>query len=105
MFTNREKRDMVKIFYACNRNSEVTSRRYEEAYPERRQPHRTYFIKLDKNLTEYGAFSKPRNAYGSRIPDNIKENILQEVSNYSYIILSLFYFHPPFCKLSLSDND
>ena len=80
MFTNEERRDMLRIFYSSNRNSFTTAQRYLETYPERRQPGIRYFSKLDNNLAQYGAFEKPKWKYGSRISAENRENILEIVS-------------------------
>ena len=78
-FTNEEKRDMVKLYYKNDRNSVKTSEVYLNSYPERRQPHRTLFKLLDRNLAEYGSFEKPRQKYGDRMDEESKENIVNEV--------------------------
>lgn len=79
-FSSEEKRDMIKIFYFLNRNSVLSQQRYFELYPERQQPDRTLFANLDKNLSEYGSFAKPKVKYGRRLTLENKENILQAVS-------------------------
>lgn len=79
MFSNLEKRDIIRIFYSCNRNSVRAEQRYLEEYPERQQPSQRYFSKLDQNLGEFGCFQKPRNKYGSRIDRDAEEEILDQV--------------------------
>ena len=60
-FSNKEKRDMIRVYYCSHRYATTASERYLEMYPER--PHRTIFLTLDRNLAEHGSFSKPRNSY------------------------------------------
>ena len=60
-FTNQEKLDMLYVFHRCQRNGSFSCNLYLELYPERRQPSRTTFSRLEKNLREYGRFIKPRN--------------------------------------------
>lgn len=78
-FSNVEKRDMLKLYYKFDRNSMRASQMYFEMYPERQQPHRTIFKKLDQNLGEFGAFQQSRLKYGSRIGEETRNNILAEV--------------------------
>lgn len=49
---------MIKIFYSCHRNAEMSANRYIIEYPDRQQPHSGHFSKLDGNLVEYGVFYK-----------------------------------------------
>lgn len=79
-FSALEKRDMLRIYYMCNRNSETASRLYLEEYPERQQPHYSCFLRLDRNLATYGSFVKPREKYGRRIEPEEQENIVNAVS-------------------------
>jgi hypothetical protein len=60
-FTNQEKVDMLYVFHRCQRNGSLSCNMYHELYPERRQPSRTTFGRLEKNLRVYGGFIKPRN--------------------------------------------
>lgn len=79
MFSNMEKRDMLRIYYSSNRNSRISCEQYLIQYPERVQPHENIFARLDKNLVEFGSFSKPRDKYGRRIDPEEEENILNTV--------------------------
>jgi hypothetical protein len=79
MFPNYEKRDMLRVYYALNRNSDLASNRYQELYPERNQPNKAIYRRLDENLATFGRFEKPRQKYGCKLPENDKQNILQEV--------------------------
>lgn len=79
-FSLEEKRNMLKVFYICQRNSVRASEMYFEMYPECPQPQRTIFQRLDYNLSQYGSFSKPRNKYGSKISNEEKEQVINEVN-------------------------
>lgn len=88
-FSNEEKRDMMQMYYRCNRQVRNTSVAYLEAYPERRQPNETYFLKLHKRLSEDGSFCKNRTNYGSRISQENRDAILQAV----YFLYFLLFFN------------
>lgn len=45
-FSNEEKLDMLEIFYRSNKSGDLASQRYLEAFPERPQPHRTFFFEV-----------------------------------------------------------
>lgn len=79
MFSNFEKRDMLRIYYNLNRNSRLSGQQYFIQYPERRQPHENLFAKLDTNLLQFGSFNKSRNKYGRRIDLDEEENIINMV--------------------------
>lgn len=78
-FTSEEKRDMLDMYYSSHKNCVSAAERYLEQYPERRQPHRSYYLRLHRNLGEYGSFEQQRGAYGSKVTVEIKENILDLV--------------------------
>lgn len=59
-FTNSEKINMFKIYILSGENSAKATREYLRKYPDRAQPHRTYFLKLNNNLKEFGSFIKKR---------------------------------------------
>lgn len=88
-FSNSDKRDMLRIFYVARGNSVVASNNYLEAYPERRQPDRSLFLKLDRNLAEYGSFRQDRQRYGNRVSEEDSLNILEQVciSVYGFFFL------------------
>lgn len=96
MFSNSEKRDMLRIYYVSHRNSRISSERYLNEFPERLQPHENFFAKLDRNLSEFGSFSKPRNKYGRRIDPNEEENILNVVCFSPLKLLYEFFCTPNF---------
>lgn len=79
-FSSEEKRDMIRIYYISNRNSKTACERYLLEYPERRQPHYSYFANIDINLAQYGSFVKPRVKYGRRIDPEEEQIILNTVS-------------------------
>lgn len=94
-FSSLELRDMIKIYYSCHRNSQIASQQYMEFYPERPQPHYSYFATLDSNLALYGSFHKPRRKYGSRVTAEEEQQIINEV-NLIFIIFVSFpttYFY------------
>lgn len=80
LFSNEEKRDMLKLYYKLDRNSARTSEMYLHTYPERQQPDRTLFKKLDEHLAEFGAFQKPRTNYGCRMEEETRNNIRNTVT-------------------------
>jgi len=51
---------MVECFNQSNNNPEIASENYLLRYPERRQPHKSIFNRLKKNLINYGSFKKAR---------------------------------------------
>ena len=78
VFSREEKRDMIRVYYSCNRNSTIALRRYLEEYPERQQPDRRIFQKLYRNLREHGQFKKARKKYGSRVTEEESQNVLRQ---------------------------
>lgn len=88
VFTNLEKRDMLKIYYSVNRNSQISSELYLEQYPERPQPHYSFFNTLDRNLGLFGSFNKPRNAYGERVEAEDTEAVINAVS---FVEMTIMY--------------
>lgn len=72
---------MIFIYAECKRNSIEAGRKYFERFPDRQQPNRTYFSKLEKTLREFGAFNKQVNkkCYVSRVDTNV-ERVLGFVS-------------------------
>lgn len=78
-FTKEEQRDMIQIYYANNRNSRNTAQSYFEQYPERNQPNETYFLKLHRKLGEFGQFNAKRLKYGTRLPLENRDAIIQSV--------------------------
>ncbi|KAL1502886.1 hypothetical protein ABEB36_007964 [Hypothenemus hampei] len=77
-YSNEEKFDMLALYLQSNRNADVTSAKYLETYPERRQPHKTQFRKLVVNLINYGAFQQPKDQYNIE-NENRDQNILKAV--------------------------
>jgi Helix-turn-helix domain (DUF4817) len=60
MYENYEKYDMLECYIESNKNSNAAGDLYFNRYPERRQPFRNMFGKLQHNLRNYGSFAKPR---------------------------------------------
>lgn len=60
MFSDEERRDMLRIYYLYNRNPDLASHRYLYEYPERSQPYKT-FLKLHENIADCESF----------VPENI----------------------------------
>lgn len=77
-YSNEEKFDMLALYLQSHRNADITSARYLEMYPERRQPHKTQFRKIVVNLINHGAFEQPRSGYTEN--ENRNRNILQAVN-------------------------
>lgn len=59
-YENFEKYDMLKCYILSNENVTDAMNRYFELYPERTQPSRTIFARLEHNLMNYGAFTNVR---------------------------------------------
>ncbi|KAI4465388.1 hypothetical protein MML48_3g00012690 [Holotrichia oblita] len=77
-FSDEEKRDMLECYYANYSNSVIASAIYFQKYPERQQPYRAFFSKLDRNISLYGSFRKTRKKYGDCSNNNENEEILEE---------------------------
>ena len=52
---------------------------YFQQYPERRQPHPSVFLRLDRQLREDGTFQKKLNKYGSHVSQQDRELVLNQV--------------------------
>lgn len=79
-FTIEEKSDMLEIFYSCRRNSNLASQIYSEQFLERRQPHYTYFLKLDRIFKEFGSVVRPnRRMQNHNNNENLRQDIIEEV--------------------------
>lgn len=59
-FSNAEKTDMYKVYILSGEKSSLALQQYRQKFPDRVQPHRTFFARLDNNLKQYGSFKKPR---------------------------------------------
>lgn len=79
VFSNEEKRDMVRIFYLCQLNESRAAEMYLEQYPERHQLSPRLFLKLDRQLRDSGSFGKDRNKYGSKITEEEEAHVLNQV--------------------------
>lgn len=56
LFPNTEMADMVAVYCQENFNGSAAARRYNELYPNRRQPNRKLFQILFQRLKEHGSF-------------------------------------------------
>lgn len=79
-FSNQEKSDMLRIYFLCQRNCYRSTEMYFEQYPEKPQPHYTYFKRLEFNMKEYGSFIKPRKKYGNKFENGEIDTVLNQVS-------------------------
>ena len=80
-FSNEEKTDMILVYGQCRKNSVVSAQTYLEKYPDRRQPNRTLFKKLDTLLRKRGSFQirKQENTHKFRISGQDEEFLLAYV--------------------------
>lgn len=78
-FSNEEKRNMLKVYYLCHLNTKNAAEMYFHQYPERRQPYPSMFSRLDRRLREDGTFQKKRNKYGSKVSEQDRELVLNQV--------------------------
>lgn len=82
-FPVSERIDMYNIYIQCEKNSTLSKIRYNEQFPEREQPHRTIFKRIEIKLTASGSFvDRPANR-----PAIIHEN--DEIN-----VLAYFEAHP-----------
>lgn len=60
-----EKYNMLECYIERHKNAQAALDLYFERYPEREQPNKTIFSRLERNLTNYGSFKKerPKNYY------------------------------------------
>lgn len=77
-FSNEEKFDMLAVYLQSHRNADMAANRYLESYPERPQPHKTYFRKIVVNLLNFGAFEQPREKYNKNHEDRDRR-VLQAI--------------------------
>lgn len=54
IYTYEEQADIHIMFGRAYGNCEEAKRLYEEAFPNRRVPHRSVFARVDRNLREKG---------------------------------------------------
>lgn len=77
-FSNEEKFDMLAVYLQSHRNAEIAGTKYLELFPERSQPHKTYYRRIVTNLLNYGAFEQPREKYKMNNEDRDR-TVLQAV--------------------------
>lgn len=76
LYENFEKWDMISVYIETGKRPDQACQIYLERYPERRQPHKLLFQKLERNLKEFGSFSKPRSKKYVKDNDQKEENVL-----------------------------
>lgn len=83
LFSNEERFDMLTCYIKANRNADTASQNYHIEFPERRQPHKTYFRRLVLNLLNHGSFVQRRSSYNK---ENNERNavVAQFVENNPY---------------------
>ncbi|KAI4468181.1 lymphoid-specific helicase [Holotrichia oblita] len=57
---NNELRDMLQVFFECNKNRLEAVRRYGVRFPDREIPDSKIFQRIETNLKNYGSFKKPK---------------------------------------------
>lgn len=57
---NNELTDMLQVFFECNKNRLQAVRRYSARFPDREVPDSKIFQRIEKNLRNYGSFTKPK---------------------------------------------
>lgn len=62
-YSVEEKNDMYELYIRNNKNSITAAQEYHRLYPERNQPSRTIFLRLQRNLRWHGSMSKVRGKY------------------------------------------
>lgn len=79
IFSDEEKRDMIAVYFYCRRNTTSASAEYFRLYPERPQPHRTIFRRLEMALKEKGAFRTAKRGGPSRMNEENETVVLAHV--------------------------
>lgn len=59
-FEHYEKFNMLEVYILSDKNVDAAAELYFNRYPERRQPDRRIFKKLENNLQNFGSFDKGR---------------------------------------------
>jgi len=59
-FSTREKVDIHFMYGFCNGNAHAAAREYQRRFPARRLPHWKVFVRIHRNLLEYGSFERAR---------------------------------------------
>jgi hypothetical protein len=78
-FSYEEKVDMFSVYMKANKNTAKAAEDYLTGYPERNQPNRTFFKKIENNLRLYGSFEKRKDS------SSIKHNEDKEVAVLAYV--------------------
>ncbi|KAJ8912421.1 hypothetical protein NQ315_006087 [Exocentrus adspersus] len=78
-YSQTEKREMYELYISNNKNAARAAQEYEFLYPERRQPDRTTFLKIYRNMVECGSVQKSRGRYQARRERVNEINVLAQV--------------------------
>ncbi|KAJ8911887.1 hypothetical protein NQ315_012301 [Exocentrus adspersus] len=78
-YSQTEKREMYELYISNNKNAARAAQEYEFLYPERRQPDRTTFLKIYRNMVECGSVQKSRGRYQARRERFNEINVLAQV--------------------------
>jgi len=85
-FTNNEMCDMILMYGECGRRPREAARTYACRYPQREQPHYTFFMRLKSGLRKNGQF-RPKLAITYlfiKISDNTILNFFYHYFHISY---------------------
>lgn len=81
-----EKFDMISVYIESGRNEEMAQNLYFVRYPERRQPFKDIFRRLEHNLKTYGSFTKPRSkTYNKENKENEEISVLGFVEAHNQV--------------------
>lgn len=83
LFSAEEKLNLMSVYFSCHRNSTDACREYFRLYPEKRQPHRTLFRKLELALKEKGSFRTPKKEGPPSTNEDYEATVLAHVFQYS----------------------
>jgi hypothetical protein len=75
-YENLEKFDMISIYIECRKNENAACNLYFQRYPERRQPNKSIFKRIELNLKNYGSFDKPRVKKYNKSNENVVIDVL-----------------------------
>lgn len=81
-----EKFDMISVYIESGKNEEVAQNLYFLRYPERQQPFKDIFRRLEHNLKTYGSFTKPRSkTYNKENKENEEISVLGFVEAHNQV--------------------
>lgn len=82
-----EKFDMISVYIESGKNEEMAQNLYFVRYPERRQPFKDIFRRLEHNLKTYGSFTMPRSkTYNKENKENEEISVLGFVEANNQVI-------------------